>query len=518
MTTVDSTAYDDVAYPSYVYAQTHPDRLATIATVLGMNPAPITACRVLELGCGAGGNLLPMAFDLSGSKFLGIDLAGSAIANGQQTIEALGLRNISLQKIDLMDVSSDFGEFDYIIAHGVFSWVPTIVRHRILGLCREHLAPEGVAYISYNAYPGCRLREIARDMMRFHSRDAQAAAEKVGQSRAVIKWVVEAQQRTNSYATFLKEMNARLEKRDDGSIFHDELAEVNEPLYFYQFAEQAIEYGLQFLSEADYFEESADASLSPEAAGQLDGLGQEDILAREQYLDFLKGRSFRQSLLCHREVRVTRPIRPEKLQGLLIKAQLQSPSAPPDIKSRSVEEFRTKNGAAATTDQPLSKAAFVHLGSIYPRAISIEELVEQARLLTGANQTTIAEDISSLAEVLLKTYEVGVIELHVHEPAYTIEPGAFPIASPLARLQLGEGQIVSTLLHGSLRLEDELARQLLLLLDGSRDRPALVEELTRMIEPSACEKLSEKEGAPESIASHLENKLIELGRLGLLLA
>jgi cyclopropane fatty-acyl-phospholipid synthase-like methyltransferase len=518
MAIIDSTAYDNVAYPSYVYAQTHPDRLATIATIFGMSPAPIAACRVLELGCGAGGNLIPMAFALSGSEFVGIDLAGSAIAQGQRTIDALGLRNISLQKIDLMDVSSEVGKFDYIIAHGLFSWVPEVVRDRILALCRKHLAPEGVAYISYNAYPGCHLREIARDIMRFHSKDRKAAAEKVGQSRAVIKWVVEAQQQTNSYATFLKEMNARLEKRDDGSIFHDELAEVNEPLYFYQFAEAANEHGLQFLSEADYFEESTNTILSPEAAGQLDHLGQEDILAREQYLDFLKGRSFRQSLLCHSEVGVTRPISSEKLKGLLIKANVQSLSPAPDINSRSVEQFRTKNGAAAATDQPLSKAAFVHLGRIYPLAISIEELVDQARMLMAASATTIAEDISVLAEVLLKTYEVGVIELHVQEPAYTLEPTAFPIASPLARLQLREGPIVSTLLHGSLRLEDELARRLLLLLDGSRDRLALVEEITRIMNCSPGETLPGKGGEPESIATHLENKLIELGKLGLLLA
>src|SRR5262249_26620757 len=149
-------AYDEVVYPSYVYSQTHPDRLATIATLLGMNPTSVESCRVLELGCGAGGNLIPMAFDLSESGFVGIDLAGSAISQGRELIKALGLKNISLQQADLMDLSSELGKFDYIIAHGLFSWVPEVVRDRILAICRAHLAPEGVAYISYNAYPGCR--------------------------------------------------------------------------------------------------------------------------------------------------------------------------------------------------------------------------------------------------------------------------------------------------------------------------------------------------------------------------
>jgi methyltransferase-like protein/protein-L-isoaspartate O-methyltransferase len=519
MTAVNRTAYDEVDYPSYVYSQTHPDRLATIATLLGMNPAPVAACRVLEMGCGAGGNLIPLAFDLRESSFVGIDLAGSAIDQGRELIAALGLKNISLQQLDLMAFPSELGQFDYIVAHGLFSWVPDVVRDRILAICRAHLAPQGVAYISYNTYPGCRLREIARDIMRFHSKDKQQAPEKVGQGRAVIKWIAEAQTEKNSYANFLSEMSARLLKRDEGSIYHDELAEVNVPLYFHEFAKQAHEHGLQFLSEADYFERSADSSFTEEAAQQLDQIGEGDILAREQYLDFLKGRSFRQTLLCHREAEVARRINPDRLYGLLIKSKIQPDSDTPDVKSETVEKFRAKNGAAATTNLPLTKAAFLHLGRIYPRAISFPELVTQARLLAGISETaTNAEDSATLADVALKTYEVGVIELHLHEPAYTVEPGAFPIASPIARLQIKRGHVVATLLHESLRLDDEIARQLLLLLDGSRDRSAVAQELRRVIDSNPKIPDTEKEAMLNGLATDLEEKLVELGKFGLLLA
>ncbi len=518
MAAVNATAYDEVAYPSYVYPQTHPDRLSTLATLFGMNPAPVEACRVLELGCAAGGNIIPMAFDLSGGSFLGIDLAVTAIAQGQEMIRMLDMRNISLRQADLMTLSNDLGQFDYIIAHGLFSWVPDAVRDRILAICRAHLAPQGVAYISYNTYPGCRLREIARDIMRFHSKDTQKAAEKVGQSRAVIKWIAEAQTEANSYATFLCEMNARLGKRDDGSIYHDELADINIPLYFHQFAKHASEHGLQFLSEADFFEASPDSNFADEAMRKLDQLGEDNVLAREQYLDFLKGRSFRQTLLCHYEVPLSRRIGPERLNVLLIKSQAQPVSSTPNIESKSPEEFRAEHGATATTNQPLSKAAFFYLAQIYPRAISFEELVTQARMLTNSNETTIAEDTAMLADVMLKTYGVGVIELHTHEPAYSVEPSAFPVASPIARLQLKQSNVVTTLLHNSLRLEDELARQLLSLLDGTRDRSALIQELTRMIESGSKYASGEKEAMLEVLTTRLEEKLVELGKLGLLLA
>src|SRR2546426_12611051 len=119
-----------------------------------MNPAPVESCRVLEMGCGAGGNLIPMAFDLPESDSVGIDLAGSAIAQGRELIAALGLKNISPQRLDVMAFPSELGQIDYIIAHGLYSWVPEMIRDRILAICRAHLAAQGVAYISYNTYPG----------------------------------------------------------------------------------------------------------------------------------------------------------------------------------------------------------------------------------------------------------------------------------------------------------------------------------------------------------------------------
>src|SRR5215210_2096307 len=108
-----ATAYDEVLYSSYAFSQTHPDRLATLATLFGMNPTPVTQCRVLELGCGDGSNLIPMAYGLPGSEFVGIDLAARPIANGQEMIETLGLKNITLRALDVMQIAPDFGQFDY---------------------------------------------------------------------------------------------------------------------------------------------------------------------------------------------------------------------------------------------------------------------------------------------------------------------------------------------------------------------------------------------------------------------
>jgi len=115
------TSYDQVPYPSLAHVQTHPDRLATIAALFGLQTAPVEKCRVLELGCGDGTNLISMAYGLPQSEFFGIDSAGRAIAKGKQTIDDLSLDNVRLQQLDLMEFAANDVAFDYIVAHGVYS-------------------------------------------------------------------------------------------------------------------------------------------------------------------------------------------------------------------------------------------------------------------------------------------------------------------------------------------------------------------------------------------------------------
>lgn len=519
---MELSAYDHVPYASYTYAQTHPDRLATLATLCGMNPAPVDHCRVLELGCGAGGNLISFAFDLKHSEFAGFDLAMVAVAEGMELIAALGLKNITLNQGDLMELSNDLGEFDYIIAHGVYSWVPRPVQDQILALCQTHLAKQGVAYISYNAYPGGHLRAISREMMLFHTRDELDAKKRVEQSRAIIKWAAEAQSETNTYATWLREYGKRLPARSDASLYHDDVAEFNTPIYFHRFARHAAEYGLQFLSEADYFESQNYYEFPAEIRAQLDEMATVNLLAKEQYLDFLKGKSFRQTLLCRHEVELDRPVKAERIRGMYVRSSALPLAPSPDIKAKSLEEFRTEKKAAAATDLPLAKAALFHLGKIHPRAITFEELVNRACELLGKSDNS--GDAQMLAEVLLKSFGAGVVELQVHEPTFSVEAGLFPLASPLARFQAQKGNVVTSLLHHSLRLGDHLALQLLQLLDSTRDRETLIRELSSVVKANMggpeTEQLSaaEKEALLQAIPEELDQKLAELGRLGLLLA
>ena len=230
--------YDEVPYPPLSYVHTHPDRLATLATLLGLTPAPVERCRVLELGCASGGNLLPMAYYLPNSTFVGIDASARQVATGQGWVATLGLSNLTIRCLDILTIGPDLGEFDYIIAHGVYSWVPAAVRDKLLQVCKAHLAPHGVAYVSYNTYPGYHMTNIVREAMRFQVQEIADPQQQVAAARNLIHFLAGAIPETQSaYGAFLREYDQMLARDIKGShaafLLHDELSAINEPVYFH---------------------------------------------------------------------------------------------------------------------------------------------------------------------------------------------------------------------------------------------------------------------------------------------
>ena len=230
-----------------------------------------------------------MAYALPGATFTGLDLAGTAIAHAQELARALGLENLTLQQSDLTAID-DLGTFDYIVCHGVYSWVEPHVRDALLAACGAHLAADGVAYVSYDVFPGGHMREVTRQMLRWHLRDVDDPAERIAQARALLTAVSEAGQPQAEWAL----------GQSDPALFHDELAEHHEAVLFTDFVDHAARHGLHFLAEADVFE--------MQAGGAPPGLGDDPII-REQYLDFFKGRMFRQTLLCHAAASAANPRR-----------------------------------------------------------------------------------------------------------------------------------------------------------------------------------------------------------------
>ena len=473
--------YDQIPYPSVSHSLSHPDRLATVATLLGMEPVPVERCRVLELGCASGGNLIPMAQALPESHFIGLDLAQKQVAEGAVVIADLGLSNISLIQKDILAVTPDLGQFDYIIAHGVYSWVPVIVREKLFDICHHNLTANGVAYISYNTYPGWNMLGTLREMMRFHTRNISDPHRQATEARDLLDFLAESVSTdSNSHGGFLYVYTNYIKDffvpKDDAFLLHDELADINDPVYFHEFIEQASRHDLKYLGDVSFSSMLA-SNFPADVAESLRRMAKNTV-ELEQYMDFLRNRMFRQSLLCHRNVSLSPRLKPERLSRFYMASVALPESAEPDVRSVSVETFQTPDGAKISTDHPLTKAAMLYLIEIWPQVSGFDELVAVAA--ERLRQPITEGDRHLLGANLLKAYgySENLVEFHLYASPIVTTISEQPLVSQLVRYQAANGYKITNLRHERIVL-DEISTDLLTYLDGQHDHSMLIDILRK---------------------------------------
>jgi methyltransferase-like protein/trans-aconitate methyltransferase len=525
-------AYDQLLYPGFPFSQTHPGRLATLASLHGMQPAPPARCRMLELGCGDGGNLIPLAYQYPDSTFLGVDLSARAIEIGQKAVARLGLRNIDLRALDITEMTPDDGQFDYIVGHGVYSWVPPPVRAKMLSIFRTNLSRQGIAYVSYNCHPGSYLRDLARSIMLYHVRDNADPQQRVQQGRTLLQVLAEMSNDKDVYGIVLRSQHERVRKMQEAVLHHDDLDAGATAFFLYQVIEDASREGLQYLADATapiMTGPLLELQSEPEPVIKLlEQIPVEDWVTREQYLDFVKGRMFRETLLCHHEVELRRPVAVNRIRDFLLSTDIMpgAPDLDPQVSGRA--EFKTRSGQRISTDHGLSKAALLHLGSIWPQAIGFDELMTAslARLgpVADSVRENLDEQLDSLNEILLRSFCAGFIDIDAFAPRLTASIGERPEASLLARRQAETGPLLTNLRHCTVVLEDPITQRLLTLLDGSRTIDQLVSELAA-VAPQIARKKSDGEGDGEAASDgpiisreNVERNLQLLARLALLVA
>lgn len=447
-----------------------------IGLLHGMHPPETSGARVLELGCAAGGNLIPMAATFPGMTCLGVDLSERQIREGQSLTEELGLTNIELQAQDLQELALAPASFDYIICHGVFSWVRPPVRRRILTLIRHALAPNGVAYISFNTYPGWHLREMVREMMTWHTRHIAAPPERVQQARALLQFLVQATVGNELFHGLLQRELERIRRHSDNYVFHEHLESENHGLYFHEFAALARQADLQFLGEAR-LSSMLSEQLPEETRATLEQLAP-DLIQMEQYLDFIKNRTFRASLLCHREVPLDRAISGARLRPAFVASPLQpSPAgaedAPPKrsdpLSSQTASaavpvQFAHSDGSTISVREPIQVNALQLLADAWPKSLPMTELTSKAVSAAGGDAES-PEACTQVEELVLKCLLNDLVEISASGDAFVTQLSTRPIASRLARAQARRGPAVTNQKHEVLHL-DELQRHVLELLDG----------------------------------------------------
>jgi SAM-dependent methyltransferase len=424
----------------------------------------VQTARVLELGGGDGGNLIPMAFGLPGASFTGIDLNDQALARGRAHARAMNLSNVDLQPGDLEQLDLD-GPFDYVIAHGVYSWVSPAARDNLLTTAGRALTDQGVLYVSYNALPGGHLRQIVRELMQFATRGETDPRRIVERARGAVQLVKHAQGPSDVYGVFLDEYLTKVLERSDAGVFHDDLEIHNEAVHVTQIAEHAERHGLQYLAEAD-MRESSFGNVAPGVADALDSLEPETEVEQEQALDFLRLRMYRQTLFCRAAApRNDVPDR-DRLDVLQAYSPMHAEDPDANLEDDSVAVFVGRHDARMRTDHPAVKQAFARLGEAWPASHPIAELTRQS------------VDPDAVRQAILGGHAAGLVQLTSHAPEIATTIDERPQTSALARAQVaGAAAAVTNLKHERIPIADADGGRLIALLDGTRDRQALLEEM-----------------------------------------
>lgn len=382
----------EVVYGDLTFTDTHPALTSAIAALRGLHTPAVEHARILELGCGTGFNLLAIAESLPSATCTGIDLSPSHIRRASETATAIGARNVEFHCLSIADYHPPANSFDYIIAHGLYSWVPPAIRESILSLIRHALAPNGLAYVSYNTLPGWHVRSIIRDGLRFfsHTPSPRRSFDLLTQSLLTPNSI---------YAQALNAEWADVNQQPDYYLAHEYLVPNCEPFYFSAFNAAAAAHGLQFLAEARFFTNSF--AQNENTLAHLDRPG-DDLIRREQHLDWLVGRYFRQSLLCHAEI----PLLDDPDQSTILD--------------------RTIALTAESSDDPFT-----------------QQLIDQLAPVTVLPAAELDLPGPLLVPLLWNGWRAELWQVRTDTPA--IQPGA--ALSPLARLQAAAGPTYTNPLH-----------------------------------------------------------------------
>ena len=452
MTDPLSARYDAIPYRHGAIPHSHPARIGAVARLFGRNAAAPDQCRVLELGCAEGMNLLPLAERLPQAHFTGVDLSAKQIATAEAARSACGIGNARFVCADLREFEPEPGAFDYVIAHGVYSWVPDEVKERLLAICNRALAPEGVVYVSYNVLPGWGLFDgLRKFLLAETAREPSPQAQLDHASRILGVLAKCTAGQPGAYSALLHEGITDMTRKSPALLFHDELGLVNDPCTFLDFTAHAARHDLHFLAEAHYASMPFEHVPAPvrDALGELDP----DFLRAQQFMDVLYQRWLRSTLLCR--ATPARVPQPEIIRGCAIGLRLRPAGGKVDLQPGVPMRMTGPNNLTLDFDGSEIKAFLAALAQAGTVRVPFSEVVENAnRFLRQVALPEIADDTTLCSEVC-RLFSMDAVDLLLTGEGtllHTSEPAA---PSPLMRYQARENLPLANRWHEQIDLTPE---------------------------------------------------------------
>lgn len=475
-------SYDSHPYPGYAYWFTHPDHLYVLGTLYGLKPALPAGARVLELGCGDGGNIVALAALLPGTACVGVDLSAVHVAAGKAFAAAIGATNVTMLQGDIAALPDGLGTFDYIIAHGVYAWVPPAVREGLLAAINAHLAPNGVALVSYNALPGWHDLDPVRRLMKFHTDPVADDAEKIRQARQIAAWyATEAALFDPERAKFLARVGEVVASASDSLVRHDYLAEFHGTSTFSDFIGRAEGHGLSYLCNAMQGRGQIH-NLEPDVRELVERVPSR--LRQQQYMDFFENARFRTTLLCHAGQWIDDPPPTERYADLAIESRMDVDPWAMASRGDAAVLLETSSGFIEVTGTPF-RVVLSALHRHRPRAVPMRELFEEVTVVLSemgldgglaltpeGREALFRQFVSELSWLYLRE----LVHFWRDVPEVAEEVPVRPETGALQRALAAERNFVTSLHHRHVALSDD-ERRALRLLDGTRDVAALAAAL-----------------------------------------
>jgi SAM-dependent methyltransferase len=290
-------------YTYGVYRELAPDWMDVCAMLAGY-VAPSEAAqdnlRYLELGCGQGFGLCLIASAYPSIEFVGVDFSPEHIAHARGLASAAGLTNVSFVEADFLDLARawplELGRFDYVVLHGIYSWVPAELRQAIVACLAEALVSGGLAYLSYNSMPGWAVMQPFQHIAaRMHAKSAAPGAQVLGNAVSLFQKL-----KAGNAALFdaLPGLSARVDGLKDLSpnyLVQEYLHSNWTPMWFSEVADEMRGAKLDFVASATLPENLLPAML-PEPVRAVVG-EVADPLAQQDVIDCAINQSFRRDLL-----------------------------------------------------------------------------------------------------------------------------------------------------------------------------------------------------------------------------
>lgn len=458
--------YEETPYIGYPVPAAHPWRIAWTSFVRG-GPAPdMTRPRILEIGCGDGAHLLSVAAFEPEWTAHGLDGSARAVDSARAVAADCGLGNITFERVDLAEARVAPGAWDFVIAHGVYSWIDAGRRAALRRLVRTALAPAGLAYISFNALPAWGLRGRVRDLLRRHPQ-----LPPVELARRLLPHASE-----DIWGRLVThELNRLVEARPD-YLAHEYLEEENEAFWLGDFLRDAAADGLAWVGDTQF--DTDEGRWIENARVALDVPG----LAGEEMADLLGYRQLRAVVLARDDA----PHHPAPNDDMLVDGSFVAGRVTGTTEEFAVHEpgtavMRALNGMEIQVPDPLARAALLELAAIYPDALAPNELLARAHATLAARQVTPDPDEPRrVREGLLRLWRAGALELRRHKPRLCVPATASPRVSPFTRLEARVWPALSTPLGTAIGLTPE-HQSIVRALDGTPTQPTVPPELLHIL-------------------------------------